>query len=73
MGVKTELYEVYEDVIDKLGFPLFKNIPARQQAISSRTIGKPQSPVSFYAIPCGQSTGKGKLDALINEMLETLK
>ena len=71
---KTELYEVYEDVIDKLGFPIFKTFLP-----DSKRFRKEQS-VSHKALfrstlfPADKSLIKGSnLDALIEEMLDTLK
>jgi cellulose biosynthesis protein BcsQ len=71
---KTELYEVYEDVIEKLGFPILKTyIP------DSKRFRKEQS-VSHKALfrstlfPADKILVKGSnLDALVNELLETLK
>lgn len=71
---KTELYEVYEDVIDKLGFLLFKTFLP-----DSKRFRKEQS-VSHKALfrstlfPTDKALIKGSnLDILIDEMLETLK
>ena len=71
---KTELYEVYEDVIDKLGFPLFKTFLP-----DSKRFRKEQS-VSHKALfrstlfPADKVLVKGSnLDILIDEMLDTLK
>ncbi|OJV76354.1 MAG: conjugal transfer protein TraA [Bacteroidia bacterium 44-10] len=71
---KTELYEVYEDVIDKLGFPLFKTFLP-----DSKRFRKEQS-VSHKALfrstlfPADKVLVKGSnLDTLIDEMLDTLK
>lgn len=71
---KTELYEVYEDVIDKLGFPLFKTfIPdskrfRREQSISHKALFR------STLFPADKTLVRGSnLDTLIDEMLETLK
>ena len=71
---KTELYEVYEDVIDKLGIPLFKTFLP-----DSKRFRKEQS-VSHKALfrstlfPADKVLVKGSnLDILIDEMLDTLK
>ena len=71
---KSELYEVYEDVIDKLGFPLFKTFLP-----DSKRFRKEQS-VSHKALfrstlfPADKVLVKGSnLDILIDEMLDTLK
>lgn len=71
---KTELYEVYEDVIDKLGFPLFKTfLPdskrfRREQSLSHKALFR------STLFPADKALVRGSnLDALINEMLETLK
>lgn len=71
---KTELYEVYEDVIDKLGFPIFKTFLP-----DSKRFRKEQS-VSHKALfrstlfPADKVLVKGSnLDILIDEMLDTLK
>ena len=71
---KTELYEVYEDVIDKLGFPLFKTFMPdskrfrREQSISHKALFR------STLFPADKTLVKGSnLDALIEEMLETLK
>ena len=71
---KTELYEVYEDVIDKLGFPLFKTFLP-----DSKRFRKEQS-VSHKALfrstlfPADKVLVKGSnLDILIDEMFDTLK
>ena len=71
---KTELYEVYEDVIDKLGFPLFKTFMPdskrfrREQSISHKALFR------STLFPADKTLVRGSnLDALIDEMLETLK
>lgn len=71
---KTELYEVYEDVIDKLGFPLFKTfLPdskrfRREQSINHKALFR------STLFPADKALVRGSnLDALIDEMLETLK
>ncbi len=71
---KTELYEVYEDVIDKLGFPLFKTfLPdskrfRREQSVNQKALFR------STLFPADKALVRGSnLDALINEMLETLK
>lgn len=71
---KTELYEVYEDVIEKLGFPLFNTFLP-----DSKRFRKEQS-VSHKALfrstlfPADKTLVRGsKLDALVEELLETLK
>jgi cellulose biosynthesis protein BcsQ len=71
---KSELYEVYEDVIEKLGFPLFKTfLPdskrfRREQSISHKALFR------STIFPADKTLVKGSnLDALIDEMLETLK
>jgi len=71
---KTELYEVYEDVIDKLGFPLFKTFMPdskrfrREQSISHKALFR------STLFPADKSLVRGSnLDALVVEMLETLK
>ncbi len=71
---KTELYEVYEDVIDKLGFPLFKTFMPdskrfrREQSISHKALFR------STLFPADKSLVRGSnLDALVAEMLETLK
>jgi cellulose biosynthesis protein BcsQ len=71
---KTELYEVYEDVIDKLGFPLFKTfLPdskrfRREQSVNHKALFR------STLFPADKALVRGSnLDALINEMLETLK
>ena len=71
---KTELYEVYEDVIEKLGFSLFKTyIP------DSKRFRKEQS-VSHKALfrstlfPADKTLVKGShIEILVDELLETLK
>ena len=71
---KTELYEVYEDVIDKLGFPLFKTFMPdskrfrREQSVSHKALFR------STLFPADRALVRGSnLDALIDEMLETLK
>jgi len=71
---KTELYGVYEEVIEKLGFPIFKTfLPdskrfRREQAVSHKALFR------STLFPSDKALLKGsKLDALVNEMLETLK
>lgn len=71
---KTELYEVYEDVIEKLGFPLFKTfLPdskrfRREQSVSHKPLFR------STLFPPDKTLMKGSnFDALIEEMLETLK
>ncbi|MDH8702744.1 cellulose biosynthesis protein BcsQ [Dysgonomonadaceae bacterium PH5-43] len=71
---KTELYEVYEDVIDKLGFPLFKTfLPdskrfRREQSVNHKALFR------STLFPADKAPVRGSnLDTLIDEMLETLK
>ncbi|WP_085536612.1 ParA family protein [Massilibacteroides vaginae] len=71
---KTELYEVYEDVIEKLGFTLFKTfLPdskrfRREQSISHKALFR------STLFPADKALVKGSnLDALVDELLETLK
>lgn len=71
---KTELYEVYEDVIDKLGFPLFKTfLPdskrfRREQSVNHKALFR------STLFPADKALVRdSNLDALIDEMLETLK
>lgn len=71
---KTELYEVYEDVIAKLGFSLFKTfLPdskrfRREQSVSHKALFR------STLFPADKTLIKGShLDALIDEMLNTLK
>ncbi|MGE4347265.1 MAG: ParA family protein [Flavobacteriaceae bacterium] len=71
---KTELYEVYEDVIEKLGFTLFKTfLPdskrfRREQSINHKALFR------STLFPADKALVKGSnLDALVNELLETLK
>ncbi len=71
---KSELYEVYEEVIEKLGFPLFKTfLPdskrfRREQSISHKALFR------STIFPADKTLVKGSnLDVLINEILETLK
>lgn len=71
---KTELYEVYEDVIEKLGFPLFKTfLPdskrfRREQSVHHKALFR------STLFPADKALVKGSnLDTLIDEMLETLK
>ncbi len=71
---KTELYQVYEDVIEKLGFPVFKTfLPdskrfRREQSINHRALFR------STLFPVDKSLVKGSnLDKLVEELLETLK
>ena len=71
---KTELYEVYEEVIEKLGFPLFKTfLPdskrfRREQSINHKALFR------STLFPADKALVRGSnLDTLIDEMLETLK
>lgn len=71
---KTELYEVYEDVIDKLGFPIFKTfLPdskrfRKEQSVSHKALFR------SMLFPADKVLVKGSnLDILIDEMLDTLK
>lgn len=71
---KTELYEVYEEVIEKLGFPLFKTfLPdskrfRREQSINHKALFR------STLFPADKVLVRGSnLDTLIDEMLETLK
>jgi len=71
---KTELYEVYEDVIEKLGFTLFKTfLPdskrfRREQSVSHKALFR------STLFPADKALVKGSnLDALVDELLETLK
>jgi len=65
---------VYEEVIEKLGFPLFKTfLPdskrfRREQSISHKALFR------STIFPADKTLVKGSnLDVLINEILETLK
>lgn len=71
---KTELYDVYEEVIDQLGFPLFKTfLPdskrfRKEQSISHKALFR------STLFPADKALVRGsKLDLLIEELLETLK
>jgi len=71
---KSELYEVYEDVIEKLGIPLFKTfLPdskrfRREQSIHHKALFR------STLFPVDKTLVKGSnLDTLVDEMLETLK
>ncbi|MFC2308888.1 MAG: ParA family protein [Bacteroidota bacterium] len=71
---KTELYQVYEDVIEKLGFPVFKTfLPdskrfRREQSINHRALFR------STLFPVDKNLVKGSnLDKLVEELLETLK
>jgi len=71
---KSELYEVYEEVIEKLGFPLFKTfLPdskrfRREQSINHKALFR------STLFPADKALVRGSnLDTLIDEMLETLK
>lgn len=71
---KTELYQVYEDVIEKLGFPVFKTfLPdskrfRREQSMNHRALFR------STLFPVDKSLVKGSnLDKLVEELLETLK
>lgn len=71
---KSELYDVYEEVIEKLGFPLFKTfLPdskrfRREQSINHKALFR------STLFPADKALVKGSnLDTLIEEMLETLK
>ena len=71
---KTELYDVYEEVIEKLGFPLFKTfLPdskrfRREQSINHKALFR------STLFPADKALVKGSnLDALVDELLETLK
>lgn len=71
---KSELYDVYEEVIEKLGFPLFKTfLPdskrfRREQSINHKALFRSTLFPADKALVRGSS-----LDTLIEEMLETLK
>ncbi len=71
---KTELHGVYEDVIGKLGFPIFKTfLPdskrfRREQSVSHKALFR------STLFPAHKTLVKGSnLDTLINEMLEVFK
>lgn len=71
---KTELYTVYEDVIEKLGFPLLKTfLPdskrfRKEQSISHKALFR------STLFPADKVLVKGSnLDVLVDELLETLK
>ncbi len=71
---KTELYGVYEEVIEKLGFPVFKTfLPdskrfRREQTVSHKALFR------STLFPSDKTLIKGSnIDALVNEMLKTLK
>jgi len=71
---KTELYDVYEDVIEKLGFPIFKTfLPdskrfRREQTVSHKALFR------STLFPADKALVKGSnLDALVDELLEMIK
>lgn len=71
---KTELYEVYEEVIDKLGFPLFKTfLPdskrfRREQSIHHKALFR------STLFPADKTLVRGSnFDVLIDELLDLVK
>lgn len=71
---KSELYDVYEDVIDKLGFPILKSfLPdskrfRREQSISHKALFR------STIFPADKTLIKGSnLDLLVEEILEILE
>ncbi len=71
---KTELYGVYEDVINKLSFPVFKTFMPdskrfrREQSVSHKALFR------STLFPADKTLVKGSnLDTLINEMLDIFK
>jgi cellulose biosynthesis protein BcsQ len=71
---KSELYEVYEAVIAKMGFPILKTfIPDSKRFRREQTIGhKPLFRSTLF--PADKTLVKGsKLDVLTDELLEILK
>lgn len=71
---KTELYDVYEEIIEKLGFPVFKTfLPdskrfRREQSIHHKALFR------STLFPAEKTLVKGSnLDALIEELLDLIK
>lgn len=71
---KTELYEVYEEVIDKLGFSLFKTYIPDSKRFRKEQSTNHKALFRSTLFPADKTLVKGSnLDMLVEELLETLK
>jgi len=71
---KTELYEVYEDVIEKLGFPIVKTFLPDSKRFRKEQTENHRALFRSTMFPADKTLVKGSnLDKLIDELLEIFK
>lgn len=71
---KTELYDVYEEVIQKLGFPLFKTFLPDSKRFRKEQSTNHKALFRSTLFPADKALVRGSnLDDLIDELLETIK
>ena len=71
---KSELYEVYEEVIEKLGFPIFNTFLPDSKRFRRELTGNHRALFRSTLFPAHKSLIRGSnLDLLMDEMLQTLK
>ena len=71
---KSELYEVYEEVIEKLGFPIFNTFLPDSKRFRRELTGNHRALFRSTLFPADKTLIRGSnLDLLMDEMLQTLK
>lgn len=71
---KTELYDVYEEVIQKLGFPLFKTFLPDSKRFRKEQSTNHKALFRSTLFPADKALVRGSnLDDLIEELLDTIK
>ena len=71
---KSELYEVYEGVIEKLGFPIFNTFLPDSKRFRRELSGNHRALFRSTLFPVDKTLIRGSnLDLLMDEMLQTLK
>lgn len=71
---KSELYEVYEGVIEKLGFPIFNTFLPDSKRFRRELTGNHRALFRSTLFPADKTLIRGSnLDLLMDEMLQTLK
>ncbi|WP_276962402.1 ParA family protein [Bacteroides graminisolvens] len=71
---KSELYEVYEEVIEKLGFPIFNTFLPDSKRFRRELSGNHRALFRSTLFPADKTLIRGSnLDLLMDEMLQTLK
>lgn len=71
---KSELYEVYEGVIEKLGFPIFNTFLPDSKRFRRELSGNHRALFRSTLFPADKTLIRGSnLDLLMDEMLQTLK